>query len=951
MDALFALRCRVRASNLIFVYCRLEYIKLGFPQDSTWRDFPQALAEMQGVRQYVTLFEAPFVASELEGRESQAIRTSSLTAIPPPPPGLQPLPGAPLADLAGQNLAQWADRVQEVTSHMRMPPRVAVECPTCDIIEVLNRLENMTWVRYCRHCFGVGSQCRCSVMPRQALGATTSLWSPPVLSYAAMASPTDTIASTSTASRAGGTSGMPPLEAMDTSPPLSTASLLLTAGVGRGARGWTPPRAPTTPGPCQSGPRAPPPQMPTSEGQGAAASTPYKWQVTPPMDPTPGQSTTPCASRSKSRERPAGKETRPQGRSASRGAHGRQRASRSSTRGSSVWRSRKHCWAAPDDDLEDEMSNYVASGWRRDLVHFIGCCWAAQVGSLEEEGWHVAISKFLAVMAQRKKDRLDLKELTPLRYMPYMALLFQEVTGKDLQGLNRFTGWIGRGGYYHWRLVQQGLIHHVPQLQDDPPPKVPKSHPSGRPLPARLHSARTQAPKTTTWPPGQPTSSGGGSRPASDQGSTAPTTSQGGRPTTSSQHRKSTPATSGGPTDQSTGGAGAGDGPNWYQTAIREARGKISKPEGPPFPVALAEVRQRSVGQIYGQVVGKQPPKFNIFSRGLQAYYTRVDASTLDTWACQALCMVAEYHLACVTRGSAITSPILPGELEECLPPLAGYLPPEDQTGATDVRVRDNWARTLRVAMWCHRLDMVVSDPNSSRSLIKARHQMGVLLAYFLGPGTAWKLTFEDVIAQVLKENHEQLDAQRNEAVASLHHCNRRRASLCREIDASAVAQELTANTPEGRELTVKLTALQMALGAVEKAMTAHENLIEKCRLQEEEARQASHEEPKEEFLDEEMEEDDDWDDPEPSDPHAGVDKENSPPPLEEANPAPQEPQSDVITPEEDALLMQPASLSGGPDTGSHSPRSEASTVSGELAGLSIASPGPTEPMGDETPQ
>ena len=58
--------------------------------------------------------------------------------------------------------------------------------------------------------------------------------------------------------------------------------------------------------------------------------------------------------------------------------------------------------------------------------------------------------------------------------------------------------------------------------------------------------------------------------------------------------------------------------------------------------------------------------------------------------------MIAEYHLACVTRGSPVTSPILPGELEEHLPPLTGYLPPKDHTGATDVQVQDNWARTLR---------------------------------------------------------------------------------------------------------------------------------------------------------------------------------------------------------------------------------------------------------------
>ena len=347
------------------------------------------------------------MASELEGCENQALRVSSLMAIPPPPPGFQPLPGAPLVDLAGQNLAQWADRVQEVASHMRLPPQVAVEYPASDMINVLNRLEDMTRVRYCQHCFRVGQRCQCLVMPQQAPGATTALWSPSVASYTATASPTETIASTSTvgatASRTGGTSGMPQLEPMETSPPLSTVNLLLTAGVGRGTGRQTPLRAPTAPGPRQSRPRAPTPQVPNPGGQGATASTPYEQQVTPPSAPAPGQSAAPHASRSQSRERPAGEETRSQGRSASRGPRDRQQAPRSSTSGSSLWQSRKCRWVAPDEDLKDEMSNYVSSRWRRDLTHFIGCCWASQVGSLQEEGWETAITKFMAVMAQRKK--------------------------------------------------------------------------------------------------------------------------------------------------------------------------------------------------------------------------------------------------------------------------------------------------------------------------------------------------------------------------------------------------------------------------------------------------------------------------------------------------------------------------------------------------------------------
>ena len=77
--------------------------------------------------------------------------------------------------------------------------------------------------------------------------------------------------------------------------------------------------------------------------------------------------------------------------------------------------------------------------------------------------------------------------------------------------------------------------------------------------------------------------------------------------------------------------------------------------------------------------------------------------------------------MACMTRGSAVTSPILPRELAERLLPLADYAPPKDQSGATDVRVRDHWARTLRVAVLCNRLDMALSEkPGSSRSLVRS---------------------------------------------------------------------------------------------------------------------------------------------------------------------------------------------------------------------------------------
>ena len=122
--------------------------------------------------------------------------------------------------------------------------------------------------------------------------------------------------------------------------------------------------------------------------------------------------------------------------------------------------------------------------------------------------------------------------------------------------------------------------------------------------------------------------------------------------------------------------------------------------------------------------------------------------------------------------------------------------------------------------------------------------------------------------------------------------------------------------------------------------------------MQEGEAQQVetSPEEPEEESTDMEMADDEGRGDPEPSDLCKEADMELSPPPLEVAGPTPLVPGGDVVSPEEDALLMQPASQSEGPVAGSHSPRSKAGTVSGEMAGLSIASPSQPELAEYETP-
>ena len=296
-----------------------------------------------------------------------------------------------------------------------------------------------------------------------------------------------------------------------------------------------------------------------------------------------------------------------------------------------------------------------------------------------------------------------------------------------------------------------------------------------------------------------------------------------------------------------------------------------------------------------------------------------------------------------------ITSPILPGVIEDRLPPLTDYAPPEDRLGVTDVRVWDHQAKTLLVAVWLHRLDMALSEePAALGSLVRARHSLGHLLAYFLGPRTAWGLQFKDVVNQVLKENQRHNEKRCTDTTSSLRKCHNRRTKLRNEFDAVSKAMEVITDAPSHREMEHRLNTLQTSLSTVERSITKFENLIEESRMLEEEVCHVEedeacleeeihqeegeeiHQEEEEEITDVEMAKEEEHGDTEPSGPHGEADT-RDPPPLVSAG--------DAISPEEDALLMQPAPQPEDPSTGSHSPRSETGTVSGEMAELCLTSP------------
>ena len=155
----------------------------------------------------------------------------------------------------------------------------------------------------------------------------------------------------------------------------------------------------------------------------------------------------------------------------------------------------------------------------------------------------------------------------------------------------------------------------------------------------------------------------------------------------------------------------AGDGPSWYeQVACEEARKDACKRKrtdidqqapGHPFPLGSELDRMEVMGAIYEHVVGQEPPQKNITSWAISTYYPNITPTAVKTVVSQVLCMIAKYHLACATRGSKTTSPILPEVVEQYLPPLVDYAHP-GCTGLTDVRVRDHKARSLHVGVWLH---------------------------------------------------------------------------------------------------------------------------------------------------------------------------------------------------------------------------------------------------------
>ena len=312
---------------------------------------------------------------------------------------------------------------------------------------------------------------------------------------------------------------------------------------------------------------------------------------------------------------------------------------------------------------------------------------------------------------------------------------FHATTGLKLKGLSDFTGWIKHGSYYHAVVARKGQLHKCPHLV-------------GVELPRWLQVTPSESNQVSQ---------------------------KKGETPTSSPHKEASVA-QGAPSDvpapMETGGVGEGRSwADWAEASTddefsrdrpaKHCQSGLRRREGRPtlpFPLQDNDGRCASVQQLY-QHAGEQPwACHNVAALGITHQYPDMELHEARSLSNQVLCMIAEYHLTSLAQGSSSISPVLPEVAKHLLPPVQDYLAGGEFQGMRDVRVMER-AKTLRIAIWLHHLDMVADgDETASSSLEVARHGRGPLLELFLTSMMS-SLTFEEVVQCVLAENQDKVES------------------------------------------------------------------------------------------------------------------------------------------------------------------------------------------------
>ena len=394
------------------------------------------------------------------------------------------------------------------------------------------------------------------------------------------------------------------------------------------------------------------------------------------------------------------------------------------------------------------------------------------VASFKEAEWARLKEQFFKYFLQYKEEALGLKEQCPMDFMAYIEDHFYKATGLHLDGLGSFTGWIKQGSYYHGLVARQGHLHECLHLMGVPLPRWPQVTPSES---CRESQMKSDAQTASSSRP----SVGAMAAPVTETPvAEAPVveTPVAEVPVNETPGAEAPVVPSSTPAPMETGGVG--DGQSWAEQMeagedevfqrsrpmkCAQSQSRRHEPKLPlPFPLQDSEGRLASVLQLYAHVAEQPIAHHNVAGSAIMHLHPEMLPQNARCLGNQVACMIVEYHLTDSAQGPSSLGPIIPQEAAALLPALKNYVPGIAFEGTRDVRVVDH-AKTLRVAVWLHWLDMAERGKVlASETLEASRHCLGPLLESFLTPRTS-NLTFQEVVDCVLNENH-------RASQQSLHH-------------------------------------------------------------------------------------------------------------------------------------------------------------------------------------
>ena len=434
----------------------------------------------------------------------------------------------------------------------------------------------------------------------------------------------------------------------------------------------------------------------------------------------------------------------------------------------------------PRSTLHDSTwlaAKFHSSGWKKDLEHILWVYYKFNVASFKEAEWARVKEQFFDYFLQYKDEALALKEEHLMDFMAYIQDHFYQATSLHLDGLGSFTGWIKWGSYYHGLVARQGCPHECLHLMGVPLPRWPQV------VPSKSHW-ELQMKSDAQTPSSSRPSAGATAAPIAETPVVevpvvevpmveTPITEA---PVDETPGAEAPVAPSSTPAPMETGGVGYGQ--SWAEQMeagedeafqrsrpAKRAQSQLRRHEPkPPLPFLLRDSKGRlaSISQLYTHAAEQPVPHHNVAGNVIMHLHLEVLPQNARRLRNQVTCMIAEYHLTASARGPLSLSPIIPQEAAALLPALKNYVPGVAFEGTRDVRVVDR-AKTLRVAVWLHRLDMAMGGKAlASETLEASRHCLGSLLESFLTARTS-NLTFQEVVDCVLKENH-------RASQQSLHH-------------------------------------------------------------------------------------------------------------------------------------------------------------------------------------